>query len=220
MARQAFTGALSVPDLIQEGYLGLLKAIDRFDPDHGAKFSTYAAWWIRRALNEAFDKHSRMIRLPVCLSRELRQMRRARSHLQSRLGRAPTDREIADRLGVPLKKLERLRDVVDQPALLEDLGDPDHALRWSERLPSSAPGPLEATLRDEARSRARDAVCRLSARERVVIKLRFGFDELGPLSLEKIGGLFGVSRERVRQIEEEALGKLKRWARAGRLVRR
>jgi len=206
-------GKIPLTDLVQEGYLGLLKAVDRFDPDRGFAFSTYASWWIRRALNDAFTYRARLIRLPENVRRDLRHLRLASTELEASLGREATEGELATRLQVTPKRVKRLLSVVKEPRALEDLGgDTDNG--WDNFIgDSDTPDPLESTLRDEVREHTGRALKTLSPREQAIVRLRFGFEGSDDLSLAEISRLVGVSRERVRQIEQRALEKIGRWAR-------
>ena len=206
-------GKIPLTDLVQEGYLGLLKAVDRFDPDRGFAFSTYASWWIRRALNDAFTYRARLIRLPENVRRDLRHLRLASTELESSLGREPTEGELATRLQVTPTRVKRLRSVVKEPRALEDLGG-DTDSGWDNFIGSTdSPDPLESTLHDEMREHTGRALKTLSPREQAILRLRFGFEGTDDLSLAQISRLVGVSRERVRQIEQRALEKIGRWAR-------
>lgn len=204
---------IPLTDLIQEGYLGLLKAVDRFDPDRGFAFSTYASWWIRRALNDAFTYRARLIRLPENVRRDLRYLRLASTELEASLGRDPTEKELAARLRMTTKRVKKLLSVVKEPSALEDLGgNEDH--NWDSFIEETGtPNPLESTLRDEMREHTGQALKTLTEREQAVVRLRFGFEGSDDHSLAQISRVVGVSRERVRQIEQKALEKIRRWAR-------
>lgn len=206
-------GRIPLTDLVQEGYLGLLKAVDRFDPDRGFAFSTYASWWIRRALNDAFTYRARLIRLPENVRRDLRHLRLASTELETSLGRVPTDNELAARLQMTAKRVKKLLSVVKEPSALEDLGgSQDNS--WDSFLgEADAPSPLERTLRVEMKAHTDRALKTLTQREQAVVKLRFGFGGSDDHSLAQISRVVGVSRERVRQIEQRALQKMGRWAR-------
>ena len=209
-------GRIPLTDLVQEGYLGLLKAVDRFDPDRGYAFSTYASWWIRRALNDAFTYRARLIRLPENVRRDLRHLRLVSTELEASLGRNPTESELAARMRVTQKRVEKLLSVVKEPRALEDLGG-DRDNGWDNFIgEADSPDPLESTLRDEMKVHTGRALKTLTAREQKIVKMRFGFEGDDGLSLAQISRLVGVSRERVRQIEQRALEKIRRWAkRAG-----
>jgi len=207
VARQFRTGPIPLSDLVQEGYVGLLQAVDRFDPTRGYRFATYAVWWIRRGVLEAFSQRSRLIRLPDSLREDLRRMRRTEEELELGLGRRPLPPEIASRMKVSLRKMSKLMNVVPEPTAIEDLANGENALSQRPRVPD----PLERALALELQGQAHQALRLLDARELAVIRLRFGFDgEI--LTLAEIGVRIGLSRERVRQIEGVALDKIHTWA--------
>jgi RNA polymerase sigma factor (sigma-70 family) len=207
VVRQFHTGPIPVGDLVQEGYVGLLQAVDRFDPGRGYRFATYAVWWIRRSLLETFSQRSRLIRLPDSVREDLRLMRRAEAELEVDLGRRPQPREVAARMKVSPRKLNKLLNVVPEPTALDDLTSREQALSEQPNVPD----PLERTLESELRGHARQALGLLDVRELTVIRMRFGFDgEMHTLS--QIGTVIGLSRERVRQIECAALDKIHAWA--------
>jgi len=213
IAKGFATGALPLVDMVQDGYLGLLQAVDRFDPNRGFKFSTYAAWWIRKALNDAFRCHARLIRLPENVRRELGQLRSVSQELRASLGRWPTDKELAERMRLPFKRVKKLLAVGPDLYAIEDLAAYRDAGWEAVVRDTAAPDPLESTLRSELRDRAEEALRVLSPREREIVRLRFGFDAGEAVTLHQIALQFGLSRERVRQVERSALKKMGRWAR-------
>jgi RNA polymerase sigma factor (sigma-70 family) len=204
-------GVIPFVDLIQEGYLGLLNAVDRFDPERG-KFSTYAYWWIRKAMSNAFTFQVRTIRLPASVLEELRRKRTVSRELEARLGRQPTEREVAQRMKISVKKLRKLASLAVDASALEDL-DTTRSEGWSAILPeSSIPDPQESTLGRELREQTEEALQLLSPRERTIIRARFGFEDGEGMTRDRIGRNLGLSSERVRQIERRALEKIYRWA--------
>jgi RNA polymerase primary sigma factor len=212
IAKGYATGVVPFVDMVQDGYLGLLQAVDRFDPNRGFKFSTYAAWWIRKALNDAFRCHARLIRLPENVRRELGQLRKVSQELRESLGRWPTDRELAERMKLSFKRVKKLLDVGPDLYAIEDLPAYRDA-GWEAIVRDTAvPDPLESTLRSELRDRVEKALQVLSPRERKIVRLRFGFDTDGVVTLLQVAQRFGLSRERVRQIETTALKKMNRLA--------
>lgn len=201
---------VSEEDLEAEGYLGLLEAALRFDPDRGVKFSTYAAWWVRKRVQHSVAAQAGLVRLPDYQRRRLAAVRLAERDLTAASGRKPTAEEIAQRCGLEPADVERALSVWRREVSLEDLVSSDDDRRVEELLPERrAPSPDSDLLRDEMAGLVARLLDRLTARQRAVLCLRFGFEGNRPLALAEVARRIGISRERVRQVERKALQQLR-----------
>lgn len=209
VARRYLNRGLPLPDLIEEGNLGLLRAVEKFEPDRGTRFATYAAWWVRQAVVRALANQARMIRLPVHVELLLGRYAREQARLAQELGRSPTREELAAALGTTVEQIEELEEIKRPPVSLETpASEDDRAL--ADVIPDTSSDPAErlaAFFRDRA-----DLVSvfdDLAVNERTVLRRRFGLDGDSPETLEAIGQRLGVTRERARQIEANGLRKLR-----------
>ena len=210
VARRYLHRGLSLLDLIEEGNLGLLHAVRKFQPGRGTRFSTYAVWWIRQAVTRALANQARIIRLPVHVEQLLGHYAKKKTALTQQLGRAPTTEEIAKAMGQPLDEIEHLERVSQRPVSLDSPAGPDGSSTLQDTVKDAdpLPGGLAAALR--ARDDLAGLLADLPDQERTVVSLRFGLSGEGPLTLEAIGKRLGVTRERVRQVEDAALQRLRR----------
>lgn len=220
IAKRYMSKGLSLPDLIQEGNIGLMKAVDKFEYKRGYKFSTYATWWIRQAITRALADQSRTIRIPVHMVETINRITRAMREYVQEKGKEPTPDEVSERVGMPAEKVKSILKISKEPISLETpIGEEEDSPLRDFIEDKAAPSPLEAAMLEDLKRQMEKVLSLLSPREEKIIRRRYGIGQDSSYTLEEVGQEFAVTRERIRQIEVKALRKLKhpsrsKWLRA------
>lgn len=211
IAKEYANFGLPLLDLISEGNIGLMKAVTRFDPSKGGKMSTYGSWWIKQSIKRALANQSKTIRLPVHLVDKIAKIRRVGDALSESLGREATNEEIAEEVGMLASKVAQLKMAANRPTSLDAPMFEDSTTEFSEVLADQAAcNPFEQLNEKDMHGELSDLLEELDERERSIIKSRFGLDGSEPITLEEVGEKMGVTRERIRQLQNIALSKMRR----------
>src|SRR6202042_1454684 len=218
LAKRYTNRGLGFLDLIQEGNIGLMRAVDKVEYQRGYKFSPYATWWIRQSMSRAIPDQGRTIRIPVHMVETINKLLRVTRLLVQRLGREPSPEEIAEQMEMPLDKVQKALKIVKEPISLETpIGDEEQSSLGDFVVDELAPSPVEGAIQSNLGEQTRKVLATLTPREEQILRMRFGIAQKTDYTLEEVGQQFAVTRERIRQIEAKALRKLRQTGRSGNL---